>query len=166
MPRKKGSQRSKFGDWIDRVLKDINEGNKLVLSRILVAEAYTQEMLADAANIERALMSRYCSADPNTNIPRLLPPRHAVMKIVAVLGVAPEEAKEALQLTGYCVERKDSVPHFAFYQEILGISNCKPWGKQDLDAVKDEINDLLIKAAQGEQGYRGDPVINNVFVRL
>lgn len=66
-------------------------------------------MLADAANIAYDLMSKYCTIDPETMAPRLLPPRHAIMKIIAVLGVTPEDANEVLELAGYCINRADSI---------------------------------------------------------
>lgn len=166
MPRKKGSQRSKFGEWIDRILQEINEGNKLALSRMLAVEAYTQENLADAANIAQNLMSKYCSTDPKTGAPRLLPPRHVVMKIVAVLGVSPEDAYEALELTGHSINRQDSAGHFAYYQKIVNSPECKPQGKRDLIELTERINVLLIQAVKGEQGYRGKADIDEVFRRM
>ena len=128
-------------------------------------EIYTQEMLASAANTACDMMSKYCSIDPKENSPRLLPPRHVVMKIIAVLGIGPEEAYEGLQLAGYNIDRADSVRHFCFYQEIINNPECKPQGKHDFDVVIDKLNSLLEQASKAEKGYRGEPGINKIFIR-
>lgn len=148
------------------MLEIINNGNKQARSGVLVVEVYTQEMVADAANIAHALMSKYCSADPKTGRPRLLPPRHVVMKIVAVLGVSPAEADEALELAGYSIKRSDSAQHFEYYQKIVNCPHCKPTDKNDRIEVTALINAWLIEAVKGELGFRGQSEINEVFLRM
>ena len=123
-------------------------------------------MLADAANIAHDLMSNYCTINPKFNAPRLRPPLHAVMKIIAVLGVTPEEANEALELAGYSIKRDDSIRHFRYYQDIVDNPDCKPRDNRNIDDLTARLNSLLNQAAKGEKGYRGTPEINDVFIRL
>lgn len=165
LPRKKGSVRSKFGEWIDKELGRINENNCAVDKRNL-CEKYTQEKLADAANIVRETMSRYCTINKDTGCPKAQPSLHTVIKIIAVLGVAPNEAYEALRLTMHCIDAVDSYPFLSEYYSIINDPKCKSKGMYGNGAVVDCINEHLENAVERGGKHRGDTYIYKVFVQL
>lgn len=149
------------------LLEEINEGNSCAKRNSLysVPVYYTQEDVADAIDLARETMSRYCTINPKTGCPRGTPGLHIVIKIIAVLGANQAEAYDALRMTMHCIDDVESYPFLKEYQAIVNDPECKSRDKYNIQLVTEIINDHLEKAIKLGAKTKGSHTINTVFVR-
>lgn len=145
-------------------MEKINQNNRSVANG--TAYIYSRAKLSEFACISPENMSRYCTINKSTGCPYAQPSLHTVIKIIAVLGIEPDSAYEALRLTMHCADAVESYPFLREYNAVINSLECKSRGKYGNEVVAAKINEYLQNAINYGPKYKGNPHIYKVFVHL
>lgn len=124
---------------------------------------YTQEALANDIDCSCETMSRCCHMD-HRGSPKQHPTRHMIVKIIVVTAITPDLAEELLLSAGYVINNsRENNKYIPIYRTLINHPHIIPKTLFEATEVTEEINDLLIEAAEKGAPYRGSPTISSVF---
>lgn len=161
-----GSNRlTSFGRVIAKIIQLLNKYRTEHAMDPSQVVPYTREDLANDLEWSCESMSRCCNRDPINGHPRQRPTRHMIVKIIVVAALTPDLVEELLGSVGYAITpayEKDE--YIGIYKRLIECPRPIPQTSFEATDLTEEINGLLLEAAEKGAPYRGSATIRSVFV--
>ena len=146
-------------------IEQINENNRFKAKGPYTD--YTLRDLAVAIIVHPSRLSRYCTINEETGLPKERPSLHVVIKIIGVLGLKQEDAYTLIRITMHCIDDDSDYKFLSSYRAIANDSFRKSRNKSEAEATLCRVNAFLSRAVRYGSKVRCKEIgIRSVFLRF